>query len=370
MVRRPPMPPEDALARVVLDRYLAVRRGEPVTIEAWSHALAWARALVVEARRRGAVPTLVLEDESAFFRSVLEAGSASVTSAGPGPPGSGAHVYLPGPLETGRLLGLPPDDLARVRERHDARWWIAARRAGTRAVRLALPAATPDAASRFGVDAAVWQAELLRASRVDPRRLEAAGVRLLRSLGRARQLRIRHANGTDLLVRRARRSPFVDTGRPAPGRGRVWGRVPGGLLVLPIDPAGTEGTWETNRPIYDRFARPPLALGGRFVFAGGRLREFGFDRGGNPLADAYAAAGRGRERATALTFGLNPEIYRAPESLELGRGTLGLWVGDGPGPRATAESRFALLAPLGEPDVTADGRRILSGGSAPRPHRG
>ena len=62
--------PEEALARVVLDWYLAVRPGDVVTVETWNHALAWARPFVVEARRRGAEPSLVLEDEEAFFRSV------------------------------------------------------------------------------------------------------------------------------------------------------------------------------------------------------------------------------------------------------------------------------------------------------------
>jgi leucyl aminopeptidase (aminopeptidase T) len=370
MPRRTPLGPEDALARVVLDRYLSVRRGELVTVESWSHALSWARAFVVEARRRGAAPTLLVEDESAFFRSVREAGSASVMPPPSAWAAPGALVYLPGPEEFPRLLGLPPDDLARIRDRHPLGWWRAARRARTRAVRVALPAATPEAASRYGVDLAAWQAELLRASRVDPQRLGTTAARFVRALGRARRLWVRHANGTDLHVQRARRPTILEVGRPSPSEGRVWGQVPAGLLIVPIDPRRTQGRWECNRPVYDRFARPPVAVGGRFDFTDGRLRQFGFDRGGEPLSAAYTRAGLGRDRATALTIGLNPEVRRAPEVLEMALGTVGLFVGDAPTARGRGRSRFSILAPLAEADLFADEEPVLTGGAAVRSRRG
>ncbi len=360
MPRRPPGRPEDALARAVLDRCGPLGRGRPVTIETWSHALPWARALVVEARRRGALPVLLVEDERAFFRSLGALGRRSGrVLRSPPADGGGARIYLDGPEEFPRLLGLSPPDLDGTLARHDRAWWASARRARTRALRVAIGDATPTAADRFRVDRASWEAELLRASLLEPRRLEARARPLVRRLVRTRRVRVHHPNGTDFVAELARRRPLVDVGRPDPVRGTVWGRVPAGLVIAPLRPGRAEGTWETNRPAYDRFATPPVALGGRFELGAGRLREFSFDRGGGPFAAAYARQGRGSVRAIALTFGLNPAISFAPESQELGAGTVGLLLGTAGVRPDAARPRFAFLAALAEASVDADGRRWI-----------
>ena len=365
MRRRRPLPPEDALARVVLERYLTLRAGESLTVESWSHALPWARSFVVEARRRGAVPTLVVEDEEAYFRSLELAGApvASGPARSPLVPAS-AHVYLGGPDAFARLLGLPAEEIDRIARRHEVSWWRRAGRYRTRAVRLAVADATPSAAARYGVDLHAWRSELVRASRVDPRRLEAIGARVSHRLGSARSLRVRHPNGTDLLLRRRRSPPSLDTGRPRPTAGHLWARVPSGLLIVPLEPRVAEGTWETNRPAYDRFADPPVALGGWFEFRGGRLREFTFERGGDRFGAAYALGGRRSGRPLALTVGLNPEVVRAPEVLELAAGTVGLLLGDGQ-PSRPPGSGIGFLAALGGASVDADGRPWIVDGALP-----
>ncbi|MGA9838991.1 MAG: hypothetical protein WBE40_02835 [Thermoplasmata archaeon] len=360
--RRPP-PPEDALARCVLDRHLGVRRGESVTVETWSHALPWARALVIEARRRGARPVLLVEDESAFFRSLELAGPSSVRMGAGTPHLGDAYVYLGGPEAFPRLLGLPAHDRDALAVRHDRRWWVAARRRRTRAVRLAVADATAPAAARYGVDREAWQAELVRASLVDPRRLERSARRVLGRLGRARRIRVRHPNGTDLEVRRAPAAPLVRSGRPGRAPGDVWGEVPSGLLVVPLTGGAAEGVWESNRPAYDRFVEPPLAVGARWTFSRGRLSEFAFEAGGEPFESAYSGAGRSRGRPVALTVGLNPAISRAPELQELAEGTLGLLLGDRSFDRGPRRTSFSYLSALAGADADADGRPWLAGGT-------
>lgn len=359
-------PPEEALARVVLERYLRLRRGEALTIEAWSHALRWGRAAVVEARRRGAVPTLIVEDEPAFFRSIAAVGARGVRR--PGPPSRGAYLYFPGPEALPRLRGLPAPDRDRLLARHDRAWWQRARRAGVRALEVAVANATESTAELLGVDRGEWEADLRRAILVDPGRLERVGAGLGRRLGRARSLTVEHPNGSRLAAERAPRPAVVDVGRPDPASGRVWSRVPAGLLVLPLRPGSAEGVWETNRPTVDRFADPPVAVGARLRFDGGRLVEYAVDRGGEPIAAAIARLGRGRVRAMALTVGLNPRIGAAPELPELAEGTVGLWLSERPfrpdGPRP----RFSFVAPLAGADVAVDGRPWLRAGR-PAPAR-
>jgi len=358
--------PEDRVARTVLDHCLEVRRGETVTIETWDHALPWARAFVLEARRRGCEPTLVVEDEEAFFRSLAQPGARRVPSA---PAAlaevSDAYVYLPGPERFPRLLGLSNDDLAAVVGRHGPVWWRAARRAGLRAARVAVAIATPTAAERFGVDRDDWQRELVRGSLVPPHRLALSAERLASRVQHARRIRVRHPNGTELELEFLRVAPVVEDGRVDRvdrRAGRVWTQIPTGVVVALLAPGVAEGVWESNRPTFDRFSDPPVALAARFAFRRGRLREYSFDRGGAPFARAYVRGGRGRDLPGAVTFGINPAIRHAPEVEEISAGTLGLWLGGNDALGGRNASRFTYLATLSGADVDLDGEPLLVDG--------
>ncbi len=354
------LPPhaEEALARSVMGPSLDVRRGETVTVETWSHALPWALALVRESRRRGAQTILVLEEESTFFASLRIAPAR----APPRTPvalarSSDVYVYLPGPEELHRLAALGPRDLPSAIARHGPEWWDAARHRGMRVVRLVVAAANPAAAEHYGVELEPWRREILRASLFPPGTLRRKGSRLVRRLARARRIRVRHANGTDLTFRIAGGSATVEDGRADAGRGHLATQVPSGLVAVRPAPGTVEGVWETNRRTYLRFQQPPAAIGGRFVFRRGRLQEYSFDQGGAAFAAGYADAGRGRDIPSRLTFGLNPAIRGAPEVEELAEGILALWLGwttPKRGPRVVPFSFPALLAGA---TIELDGRR-------------
>ncbi len=352
---------------MVLGRCLGVRPGETVTIETWNHALPWARAFVLEARRRGCEPTLVVEDEEAFFRSVASTRARWV----PGAPAalaevSDAYVYFPGPEQFPRLLGLSNDELESLVDRHGPAWWRAARRSGLRAARVTVASATSTAATRFGVDRDAWERELLRASLVPPDRLARAAARLVHRLRRAREVRVHHPNGSDLTVELARSPPIVEDGRVdrADRRaGHLWTQIPTGVVVVPLALGGAEGEWESNRETYDRFSDPPVMAGARFSFRRGRLTEYSFDRGGAAFARAYARGGRGRELPGALTFGINPANPRAPEVDEVAAGTVGLLLGGNRSVGGRNRSRLTYLSTLAEASVELDGEPFLESGT-------
>ena len=359
--------PEDRLARVVLDQCLGVRRGETVTVETWNHTLPWARAFVLEARRRGCEPTLVVEDEEAFFRSLAQSASRSVPSAPAAlAEASDAYVYFPGPEQFPRLLGLSTEELEAVVGRHGPGWWRAARRAGLRAARLAVAGATPTAAARFGVDPDAWQRELVQGSLVSPDRLARSAGRLVRRLHRAHQVRVRHPNGTDITFELLRAPPVIEDGRVdrADRRaGRLWTQIPTGVVAVPLAPGVAEGVWESNRETYDRFSDPPVAHGARFTFHRGRLTEYSFTQGGAVFDRAYLRGGRGRELPGALTFGVNPAISRAPEVGEIAAGTVGLLLGGNRSLGGRNPSRFAYLTTLADAQVDLDGEPFLEEGT-------
>lgn len=365
--------PQERLARSVLGEALCVRPGETVTIETWDHALPWARAFVLEARRRGCEPTLVVEDEETFFRSLAQSTSRAV----PGTPASvaeasDAYVYFPGPADFPRLLGLSDEEREAVLGRHGAEWKRSARRAGLRAARIAVGSATSTAAGRFGVDRVGWERELLGGSLVPPDRLARAANLLVRRLHRSREVHIRHPNGTDLTVELARSPAFIEDGRVdrADRRaGRLWTQIPAGVVAVPLAPGLAQGVWEANRPTYHRFSDPPVRLGARFTFRRGRLAEFAFDRGGAAFAREYARAGRGREQAGGLTFGVNPAVVQAPEVAEVARGTVGLLLGGNRGLGGRNPARFTYLTTLSGASVDLDGQPFLRDGGLVVPSR-
>ena len=197
---------------------------------------------------------------------------------------------------------------------------------------------------------------------MEPPRLVRAATRVVTALGRARRLRVRHPNGTDLTVERAARAPFADLGRPDPAAGIVWSRVPAGLVAVSLRSGTTRGVWESNRSTYDRLVRAPVTSGSRFSFRDGRLVDAEFDRGGEPFDAVVSRVGGDRPRAVAVTVGVNPALTAAPEVESLPEGTLGLLIADAPYRPGGARPTFSFLTTLADADVDADGRSWLRAG--------
>src|SRR5271170_4725678 len=207
-----------AVARALVGSALAVKRGEHVAVMTWNHTLPWAAACVTEARRRGARPFLVLEDETAFWRSLDLAPSSASWSGLPAPvvsaiSGADALVYFPGPADRPRLRALPPRQLTPFLGADD-QWLRRTRRAGVRGIRCLLGYASDAQAERWSVPGATWRSQLIRAiTDVDYAELARDAKRTARLLGRGRTLRLTASNGTDLTLRLRGRTPWVDDGR-------------------------------------------------------------------------------------------------------------------------------------------------------------
>jgi hypothetical protein len=360
--------PAGALARATLGAYLRVRPGEPVTIETWSTALAWARALVVEARRMRTEPLLAVEDEEGFFRSLGSGGrvpTAPVGLAGFG----GAYVYLPGPEAFPRLLGLRADDLRPALERHGASWRAAAVRSRLRAVRLGIATVTNPAAARYGVDVDAWREEVLRASLVPPNVLDRGARWLARRLSRARRATVRHPNGTSLRIDlRAGHYEEMTGCRSSPGEA-IWCDVPTGRVGRGVRSPSVGGSWEANRPAYDRLGDTPVALGANFAFERGALAAVSFDRGGESFVSDYGVRPRRSLAVTGLSVGVNPYVHRAPEIGDLEDGTIGLHLAGTERTAGGTRRRAAFVSLLHGADLDLDETPVLVGGRPIRAKR-
>jgi hypothetical protein len=363
-----PIRPEEAVARNVVEGYLHIRPGDRVTIETWTHGIPLARDLVCASRRKGGATMLLVEDEEAFFRG-LAAPHAAACTVRPTTAVrlSDAYIRLGGPEAFPRLFGLPRSDRERWTDRPGGPWWAAARRSGVRGAELALAGATATAAATYRVDLNSWRRELLRASAIPPARLSRPIGRILRALARAQTVRVRHPNGTDLRLSLSPGRAWGEDGRVGRARrftDRFWVEAPTGFVGAEARPGRTEGNWEGNRPMYDRFDRPSVAQGARFSFVDGRLSEFSFDQGGEAFAAAYARGRRDGATVAGLLFGVNPAIVRAPEVTERAVGAVSVVLGDnrrwGGGRRAP----YSLVSTIVGAEVELDGREFRIDGAA------
>ena len=137
------MSPDEALydkvAKKVVSETLRLKKGETLTIESWNNGLPFARRLVVEARRIGAIPVVVFEDESAYVEGVKVTPKDVLGSMGKQEfgllAGSDAYVFIPGPP-----IGAYSPQLSRQEvtdsTKYNHSWYEAAEKARLRGARL------------------------------------------------------------------------------------------------------------------------------------------------------------------------------------------------------------------------------------------
>jgi leucyl aminopeptidase (aminopeptidase T) len=357
-----------AVARVLLGNSLAVTRGEHVVIVSWNHTLAWASACVAEARRLGARPFLLLEDETAFWRSLDLAPGVRTWSGLSAPVRAAvaradALVYFPGPADRPRLHALPPNLLAPFLGSEDE-WLHQTRLAHVRGVRCLLGYASDAQAEHWGVPGAMWRSQLIRGiTDVDYAWLGRTAARAARLLARGRELRVMAPNGTDVRLQLRGRSPWVDDGRvDAQDRrtGRTLTAAPSGSVVVAVDERATEGTAVANRPSFLSGGR---AEGGEWEIEGGRLRNYWYTEGGEAFETEFAAAPRGRETVSLFALGLNPALPAGvPQAEDQEEGTVTLAIGGNTLYGGRNRCRYLSWLTIGEATVAVDGAPLSDRG--------
>ena len=354
------------LARTVLGRNLKVRKGETVLIEAWPHALPYAQAFVRESRRLGAQPTVLYEDDTAWwdavkgkqfaaFSKLSRAERSAVAS-------SDVFIYFWGPEDRPKADGLPDS----VQERmmgYNEEWYRTARKAGLRGCRMTVAQATDPVARNFGLNGPKWRSRLVRAGAVDASRLRAKGQRVVKALKAGHELRITHPNGTDLRLELNGLHSRVDTGLiDAEAMKRPYGMLannPAGQVLVAIDDSRASGTLRSNRTIYigeRRFA------GARWTFEDGRLVKRSLKLGNREFESAFRKAPKERDRLGLLSIGLNPQARDLPPCEDTEEGAALVGIGGNAFVGGQVRIPFLGYALLGGGTITIDGKTLARGG--------
>lgn len=366
-----PVTPEIAsrLARHVLKRNLGIRRGQSVLIESWTHSLPWARGFVLESRRLGARPLTLYEDEETYWESLEKFGPASV-GEGCGAEWaalskSDAYVFFWGPGDRARYERLPPKVRAKATE-YNATWYKTAGKAHLCGARMELGRVTPSLATAFGVDLDRWREDIVRATLVEPVVLTRAGRPLVRALSTGKLLRVRHPNGTDLNIPLRRAEPTLAAGAlptdPKAGVFEKFLTLPAGSVSLPLDGKGVEGTLIADRPSVPALTRWE---GGRWDLRGGKLTDHRFTGGNENFEEGYAKGGKGRDLASWIAFGLNPELKMSPQYEDTQAGVFCLGIGRNLGQGGHNASSFFGYLSLGGAEITVDGKPLPLPAEAP-----
>lgn len=352
----------ERVAANVLWNVLKLRAGETLTIETWTQNLPDANAFVAEARRVGAHPLVVYEDEPTYWKSIKQ---VDPDLLGTFPKheealleASDAYVFLYGPARESARQRAGPKTLRRL-EAYNKEWYRVAKKANVRYARLELGRVSDDRARSFGVSARGWRRELLRASAVPPSILSRSATRLSRSLLKKGELRIRHSNGTDLRLGLKGRSPVIDDGERCARGGDFVHVIPAGAMLLAIDEGLGEGIFHSNAPIH---GSPGFPNGGSWTLSGGRLTAFTYQEGERRFSRALGRAGIEGSRPGLVGFGLNPEIDQAPRCEDERLGTVLFSVGGNATEGGANRSSWMSYLLLRDPTVSVDGETVMQRG--------
>jgi leucyl aminopeptidase (aminopeptidase T) len=353
-------------ARNVVTKYLKVRAGENVIIESWGHTMPLASAMLDEVRRVGGKALLVYNDEDAWWRAIDRKQSKLLgqSSAPEWAALKAADVYVNfwGPGDTDRIEKLP--DSADDAFDWNWPWYAVARKTGLRGVRMTAGFVTKGRAREWGLDIAQWEERFLRASLIDPEEMAQSGARLCKAISRGNKVRITHANGTDLEAGLAKRAPRLQDGRPHPFRkgnspSGMLTNIPAGFVDFVLDSKTAEGSFRANRRTNIWWN---WHAGGTLEFADGKLASYSFEEGEEEFARQYKNGTFGKDRASALTIGLNPAVQDVPNLEKWERSCVSLQIGGNRGLGGTNRSSFFTWISLAGAEIAIDGTPIIRDG--------
>jgi leucyl aminopeptidase (aminopeptidase T) len=354
-------------ARNIVTKYLRVRAGENVIIETWNHTLPQAAAMLDEVRRAGGRGLVIFSDEDAWWRAIDRKQSQLLgeASAPEWAALRAADVYVNfwGPGDTDRMERLP--DSADPAFDWMGPWYATARKAGLRGLRMTGAFVTAGRAREWGLDFAEWQERTLRASLVDPEELAKSSARLTQALSHGKRVRITHPNGTDVEVALAGAAPRLLDGRPRPHRKGdsptgMLQQVPAGKVDVALDSRTAEGSFRANRRTNIWWN---WHSGGTVEFGHGRVTSYSFEEGAAEFTRRYKTGTAGKDRASALYFGLNPAVHDVPNLESVERGCVCLVIGRNDGlPGGTNHSSFLGWFSLAGAEISIDGTPFIRAG--------
>ncbi len=297
------------VAKKVLTESLRIRPGENVAVESWNTGLDFARTAVLEARRIGATPVLLLEDEDTFVASLRESPTKFAGTMGRHEVAllsrTNGYVFIPGPL----LGGSPRLSRAALSRStaYNPSWYEAAKKARLRGARMLFGYVGPDLAGILRRPLGQVVEHQLTAALTDFRRVHRTGLALSGRLRAGARLTL--TSDGETLSFGLGREEALDDGTVSAGdvtRGENITNIPPGYYAREIAPSTLEGTVCLFAPVPRIGAVADL----RLQFKEGRLTRWESDSAQREVNRLVEDTPRDRRTLSALVIGLNPALRR------------------------------------------------------------
>jgi leucyl aminopeptidase (aminopeptidase T) len=302
--------PDEALyekvAKKILLETLRMKKGETLTIETWNNGLPFARRLLVEARRIGVIPVMILEDEWAYVKGVKIAPKDVLGRMGKHEhgllAGSDAYVFIPGPPIGAYSPSLSREEAAES-TKYNRSWYEAAEKAKLRGARLPfgyvgkeyarLYRKKPEEFVRHQLKAALTDFPIISArGRVIGEVIQdGAGATIITSGGK-----LEFALKGELEIE----DGVVDEGDVEDGYNMAF--IPPGYVSKQIDPTSGRGTVALSPSV----TRLGLLVDARLEFAEGRLVGWKSESSSRTLKELVEAIDPEKRTLSSITVGLNP----------------------------------------------------------------
>jgi leucyl aminopeptidase (aminopeptidase T) len=298
----------DQVARKTLTETLHLGKGETVTIETWGNGLPLAKRLIVEARRLGAIPVLLLEDESIYIESIGVTPKDVLGAMGRHEhgllAGSDAYVFIPGPPIGAYAPKLDRQAVADS-TRYNASWYKAAEKARLRGARLPFGFVGKDYAKLLGKRPEEIAENQLKAALVDLRSLGTRGRAIAQQMqdGTAAMLRtgeeiIRFTLRGEVVVE----DGVVDGGDVESGNNVTY--VPPGLVSKQVELGSASGSLKLSPTI----TRLGLLEDATLEFEGGKLVKWRSGGSANMLSELIGGLQPEKRVLSLVTIGINPSM--------------------------------------------------------------
>jgi len=302
--------PDEALynkvAKKIIIETLRLKKGETVTIESWNNGLPFARRLVVEARRVGAIPVVVFEDESSYLEGVRVTPKDVLGSMGRQEyallAGSDAYIFIPGPP-----IGAYSPNLSRQEfvdsTKYNASWYEAAEKAKLRGARLPFGYIGKEYAKLYTKKPDEMVRHQLKAALADFASISASARAVGHALQDGARATLLTAGGKlefDLRGDLEVEDGVVDEADVTGGYNMTF--VPAGYVSKGVDPASAKGTVALSPSV----TRLGLLKDANLEFEGGKLVGWKSKASQKMLAALVEAVPPEKRSLSTVMVGLNP----------------------------------------------------------------
>jgi aminopeptidase len=297
-----------------------------LTIETWNNGLDFAKEVVKQARRVGAIPLLILEDEEAYLDGLRSSPKDSLGKMGKHEysllSGSDAYVFIPGPPLAVYSPTVPREDSIAATS-YNSSWYESAEKANLRGVRMTFGYIGRDYAKLLGKSQEEITDRQVRAALTDFQSLRERGTPIMGLLQDGAEAEIE--TGTNRLSFRLSGELGIEDGivdeSDVASSNNISNMLPG-MIWKEVEPTSVSGTVKISPSV----SRLGIVEESNLEFDAGKLVRWNSkDKKSKGMLDTLIQAIPEDKRVfSILSLGLNPVIKYGYAQDRLVNGSIGL----------------------------------------------